>query len=396
MRRSPTSRRAVRRGGRRSAWWSALAVSRSRAWPPATARTPVALARAQTSSGLVRPAALSRLPGPSWTYRLPLGLGLRGRRERARRERRRSSTTTDGGDDLDRPELRRAAWWPRCRRLPDHVGLLRHGPTSAGAASCWRRTDGGTTWTAQTSPPPSRPRPAIACPTVVGLRGRRRALTGGERHARHHRRRDAPGRPRPSRPAPVPVGAISCPARRRTAGPSPTRARAVVVVTTDGGTTWTTQTLPGARSTPAGLSCATTTDCFALGDTQRVAVWPPPPTAGARGPARPCPATGRPARHLLSHSLGVLGRRVGRRRLSPPPTAGRPGPPRRSPSSVQVAAVVVCHGIGLRSGGSRRRHRRRHHRRGEHVEPAEPPGRRRLPERRLLPDGVGLFGRGCG
>jgi photosystem II stability/assembly factor-like uncharacterized protein len=42
-------------------------------------------------------------------------------------------------------------------------------------------------------------------------------------------------------------------------------AAAVVVVSTDGGSTWTEQPLPGDVETLSGVSCANTSDCWAAG-----------------------------------------------------------------------------------------------------------------------------------
>ena len=167
----------------------------------------------------------------------------------------------------------------------------------------------------------------------------------------------------------------------------------MVVVTTDGGTTWTTETLPGAKFAPAGLSCATTTDCFALGDTNGLAVlattdggttWTTETLPSHLGNLRDI-SCATASTCWVSSDAGVFATTDG----------GTTWTTETLPAGVQVGALS-CATASDCEGGSSRSRDRRHHRRGEHVEPAEPPGRRRLPERRLVPDGVGLRRRGCG
>ena len=145
------------------------------------------------------------------------GIGLRGRqRRRDRRHHRR-------GEHVEPQSLPAAVAYLNAVSCPTASDCVAVGAGNDGAV-IEATTDGGTTWSPESVPGAANVLNVISCPTASDCV----AVGAGY----------------------VPGGVLTHPG--------------VVVVTTDGGTTWTTPNLPGATTALYGVSCPTASDCFAV------------------------------------------------------------------------------------------------------------------------------------
>ena len=136
-------------------------------------------------------------------------------------------------------------------------------------------------------------------------------------------------------------------------------ASAVIVATTDGGVTWTSQTVPSGVQILSAIACpAATSDCIAVGYTvdslgsangativattnggatwanrQSPRVWAPSAVLPARLPRSALRSAGRATRMEARQAVP----------LSPPPTGEPPGGGRRSPPVWPTSAVLRAH-----------------------------------------------------